>query len=209
MVSIIFHDIDITVSRVTVEHLLSHTLVLLRAAGGFLSACVSQWAPPLPGITQHSWTLTTIFQHLLAEYISVSFSLASLFIPSLCFFCSRPPSAIAVWHVEPHQPALNIRHSASLFLSFISSFSLLHILSFLFFISLYLFPFLLFPWHFLPAFDHFNLFLFFYFLLFTLLYLFSSSFSFACFNFFRCFLLFTWLSILYFNLIYFLFSPLL
>lgn len=172
MVLIIFHDIDITVSRVTVEHLLSHTqpCVLLGAAGGFLSACVSQWAPPLPGITQHSWTLTTTFQHLLAEYISVSFSLASLFIPSLCFFCSRPPSAISVWHVEPHQPALNIRHSASLFLSFIFSFSLLHVLSFLFFISLYLFPFLLFPWHFLPAFDHFNLSFFFFFTFFSLLY---------------------------------------
>lgn len=179
MVPIIFHDIDITVSRVTVEHL-SHTQPCVTQAG-FLSACVSQWAPPLPGITQHSWTLTTIFQHLLAEYISVSFSLASLFIPSLCFFCSRPPSAISVWHVEPHQPALNIRHSASLFLSFIFSFSLLHILSFLFFISLYLFPFLLFPWHFLPAFDHFNL-SFFFFLLSSLYFIiFVFLFFFVCF----------------------------
>lgn len=137
MVPIIFHDIDITVSRVTVEHLLTHTqsYVLLRAAGGFLSVCLSGLLPSLQGITQHTWTLTTTFQHLLSEYISVSFSfsLTSLFIPSLCFFCSRPPSAISVWHVETHQPALNICHSASLhlFLSFIFSFSLLHILSFL------------------------------------------------------------------------------
>lgn len=182
----------------------THSLVLLRAAAGFLSACVSQWAPPLPGITQHSWTLTTTFQHLLAEYISVSFCSSRPFassapghhLPSLCDMWS--PTSLPSTSVTQHPCSSPL---SSLFLCFIScpfyfSFPYIYFLfcCFLdiFFLHLTI---LTFP------------FSFFYFLLFTLLYLFSSSFSFASFNFFRCYLLFTLLSILYFNLIYFLFFP--
>lgn len=101
----------------------THSLVLLRAAAGFLSACVSQWAPPLPGITQHSWTLTTTFQHLLAEYISVSFCSSRPFassapghhLPSLCDMWS--PTSLPSTSVTQHPCSSPL---SSLFLCFIS-----------------------------------------------------------------------------------------
>lgn len=151
----------------------THSLVLLRAAAGFLSACVSQWAPPLPGITQHSWTLTTTFQHLLAEYISVSFCSSRPFassapghhLPSLCDMWS--PTSLPSTSVTQHPCSSPL---SSLFLCFIScpfyfSFPYIYFLfcCFLdiFFLHLTI---LTFP------------FSFFYFLLFTLLYLFPLLF---------------------------------
>lgn len=149
MVPIIFHDIDITVSRVTVEHLLSHTqsCVLLRAAGGFLSACVSQWAPPLPArdhpthlnphyhfSTPSSWIYFCLF--LLLSHVSVHpvplLLLLSATICHLCVTCGAPPAC-------PQHPSLSIFTLVPLLyrLFFFASYLVLSIFHFLIFLSFF------------------------------------------------------------------------
>lgn len=160
----------------------THTVLCFTESSRRLSIHVSQWAPPLPArdhpthlnphyhfSTPSIWIYFCLF--LLLSHVSVHPVPLLLLLPDtichLCVTCGDPPAC-------PQYLSLSI-------------FTLVPLLYLLFFfashlvlsgyISLYLFPFLLFPWHFLPAFDHLNL-SFFFFLLLSSLYFIIIAFLF-------------------------------